>query len=325
MYNFVIFAHPQDYYSIAYSDIINLDNVKYQKQPIANNNFLLNQMYNFHMSSKINEIVNLPGKGFWKDKHYKNEFKDNTPICFVFFSNWIRTEGYGFIDFLKTEYPHSKYVCYFQDLISKKRNVDVKKLKLTYDLIITFDSFEAIKYKIEHYPFVYSKVDTRSLKENNSESDVYFLGYAKDRLNLILSIFEKLNSEGIKCDFNLAGVPKKHQLYKDKINYIKKMPYIDNLNHIKSTKTILEIIQGNANGYTLRMCESIMYDKKILTNNQSIVDSKLYNKDYVSLFNDMSDIDFKFLKSKPVLIDNSIKDYLSPLNLLSFIEKKIAE
>lgn len=59
-----------------------------------------------------------------------------------------------------------------------------------------------------YYPLVYSEVH---IEDNNDipESDVYFVGKAKDRLSEIISFFEKCDAAGLKCDFHIVGVPKR--------------------------------------------------------------------------------------------------------------------
>ena len=42
------------------------------------------------------------------------------------------------------------------------------------------------------------------------------------------------------------------------------MNYIENLKHIRRTNCILEVVQNNAKGSTIRTWEAIMYDKKYL-------------------------------------------------------------
>ena len=56
-----------------------------------------------------------------------------------------------------------------------------------------------------YYPLVYSEVH---VEDDNDipESDVYFVGKAKDRLSEIISFFEKCDAAGLKCDFHLVDV-----------------------------------------------------------------------------------------------------------------------
>jgi len=119
--------------------------------------------------------------------------------------------------------------------------------------------------------------------ENIPQSDVYFVGSAKDRLELIFDVFHQLKQEGITCDFYLSGVPSSKKIKDAGIHYIHKMSYIENLKHVVRTKCILEIVQGNAKSSTLRTWEAIMYDKKLLTNNLTIANDYYYDENYISL------------------------------------------
>jgi len=50
------------------------------------------------------------------------------------------------------------------------------------------------------------------------------------------------------------------------------MPYEENLEYIKRSKCLLEIMQEGGNGYILRTCEAVAYNKKIITNNKILKD-----------------------------------------------------
>lgn len=170
-----------------------------------------------------------------------------------------------------------------------------------------------------YHPTVYSnyKVDN---DENIPESDVYFIGSAKDRLEFIFDVFHRLKKEGIACDFYLSDVPSSKKIREDGLNYLNKMSYIENLKHVVRTKCILEILQGNARGSTLRTWEAIMYDKKLLTNNLSITNDFYYDGNYVSLLNG-NDIDADFIKQDNSYT-NPYKDQISPNKLLDFIAQR---
>ncbi|MGB4659589.1 MAG: hypothetical protein WBI07_10435, partial [Mobilitalea sp.] len=148
----------------------------------------------------------------------------------------------------------------------------------------------------------------------------YFIGSAKDRLELIFDVFHRLKKEGIVCDFYLSGVPSSKKIKDDGLHYIHKMSYIENLKHVVRTKCILEIVQGNAKSSTLRTWEAIMYEKKLLTNNSTIVNDFYYDENYISLLNGNS-INVDFMKQNNSYT-NPYKDQISPNKLLDFIAQR---
>ena len=95
MYNYVIFGTDWDLYKIAYSDLNKVNNVKYIPTPYEFRNHIFKLLYRLHCSPRINKIINLPFKSIWNSGYFRNDFKNNKPICFIFFSNWYDIEKRG--------------------------------------------------------------------------------------------------------------------------------------------------------------------------------------------------------------------------------------
>jgi hypothetical protein len=101
------------------------------------------------------------------------------------------------------------------------------------------------------------------------------------------------------------------------------MPYIENLRHILSANCIFEVMQGGGKGFTLRYGEAIMYNKKIITNNQEVINAPFYSKDKVHVFQNAMEIDTTFPKLEPIEVDYDFKEKILPSNLLTFIDSKL--
>jgi len=222
--------------------------------------------------------------------------------------------------YLKSKYQNSKYVCFYQDKIF---DLDFfSKVKQSFDIILSFDQKDAEKYQLLYYPLVYSLFDVPE-DENIKQSDIYFVGKAKNRFKDIISVYEKLRSAGLKCDFHIVGVAPKDRKYANEIDYCIQMPYIENLKRIKKTKCLLEIMQVGGHGYTLRTCEAIMYDKKIITNNPEIEKAPFYSSECIQTFKSVQQIDPNFIFKEPISVDYNYKEELSPVHLLEFIDREI--
>ena len=323
-YNFVIFASNFHCYEISYGDVIGLENVKYINNQIPKSNSIIRLLYKIHHSKTINKYINLPFKSVWFRSYFKNDFKENKPICFIFSSGWLFLVKLGFIEFLKDEFLNSKFTVFFQDLISIKKGININDYIKVFDLLISFDHKEARKYNIEYFPLVNSKTKL-DLSSTLNESDIYFLGAAKNRLDEILSVFKILKENNLKCDFYITGVPKEKQKYAGDIHYIDSMSYYDNLKHLVKSKSILEIMQMGGHGYTQRMVEAIIYDKKIITNNPEVKYAPFYNPQNILTFNSREEItnNILFFENFNRIANHKYKNEISPLRLLEFITKKI--
>jgi len=157
------------------------------------------------------------------------------------------------------------------------------------------------------------------------DSDVYFLGKAKNRLSEIIGAYKRLRSFGLKCDFHLVGVEKEQQVYKDDIQYISSIDYQTNLQHILHTKCLLEVMQQDGAGYTQRMCEAVALDKKIITNNSMIDKAPFFNDKFILQYSNPSEITRDFcigLKDKEN-VDYNYKENFSPKELLEFISQRL--
>lgn len=330
-YNYVIFGSDWDLYKQSYSDISSRENVHYIQGHKDGKRGLIKKIYLLHCSEESRKKLNLPFRGIWNSTYFKNEFKDDKPLCFIYMRNWLDFEYVGLIDYLKKKYPSSKHVLFYQDLFWKTnrhgRTEDqyAGHLHKQFDLILSFDQNDCERYRFTYHPLVFSSYHGQ-LKERPF-FDIYFLGKAKNRLNDIIACFEKLWENGVTTDIYLVGVDDKDQIYKDKIHYISHMEYSENLQHVLHSNCELEIMQTGGFGYTQRMCEVISLDKKLITNNPTVHEAPFYNPDYIFQIKSAEDITSemceKIKKHEPV--DYHYKENLSPVELLQFIEKHLSE
>lgn len=320
-YTYIVFGSDLDYYKVAYGDLLALNNVKYIGSFFQSEYKFVNLIHKIHLTPKINRYIDLPFKYVWNPCYFDNKIKTDKPFCFLFFRPWLDLEKYGLISYLRNKYPDAKFVCYFHDLFVKQKGLSIDHIKDVFDLVIDYDKDEAEKFGFLYYPISYSRYPDNG--NNKSEKyDVCFVGLSKDRLPLILSVYNRLVSWGLKCRFYISGVKKEMQIPYDGIYYVDRISYYENLNLIRKSKCILEIMQEGAVGFTLRTREAVMYDKKLLTNNRFITESEFYDSKYISVFGNLSDISREFF-SENEDVRYKYKERLSPVNLLSFIDNQL--
>lgn len=320
-YNYVIFGDETDFMRIAYKDLEGLPWVKYLWKRIDTDSRVLTNLYRLHTSPISNRLFRLPWQKIWNRMAFRGNFEDGKPICFLFFfkERWFKN---GLIEYLREQFPGCKIAIFCQDLAHKFFSDGFEKTAVKMDLSLSFDHADAEKYGMDYYPLVYSPYDVPE-DDSIEESDVYFVGKAKDRLPQILAAYEKLRDEGLKCEFYITGVAPEEQKYADEIHYCGQMSYVENLKHVKKTKCLLEIMQGGGHGYTLRACEAIMYNKKMITDNPQISKAPFYRPELISVFSCAEDIDPSFVTAEPADADYGWKDKLSPIKLLEYIDERI--
>ena len=328
-YNYIILGSEWDLYKFSYSDIFELPNVLYVAGTNPQPSSIRGILYRAHFNLSINRHINLPFKTVWNSSYFKNPFPNDSSLCFIVFNNWL-TINVDIIPYLKKQFPDAHFVWMCQDLLQTEHLLYTQKpfdpwyFKSLFDLSISFDFGDCEKYGLIYHPLVISKF--RGKIDDLPSSDVYFLGKAKDRLPLLLSVFERLSECGLVCDFNIAGVNENRRVNRPGIKYVDSMSYFDNIQHILHTKCLLEILQDHGRGYSQRTLEAIGFNRMLLTNNAEITNAPFYCADYISLLGNSVSIDSSFVDTifagEPV--DYNYQDKVSPKELLCFICDKLS-
>lgn len=301
-YNYVLFNASDNlnyvdhtaYYTICVEDLYNNPNVIVVSYPLdyVKNKFAY-KVYRLHTSRKVAQKIRLPFKSLWYPFYFRDIFKNKKPYCFIFINREYPLDYYKY---LKDHYPNCKIVLLHRDLLKVCNSMSPELAHNKYlDLEMSFDIDESKKYNMVHFDEFESKINI-AISNSYPESDLFFAGKAKERLPLLLDIYEKLNSNGLNVKYFLTGVSKDKQIHREGIEYSDKfMSYEEMLYHSVNSRCILEINQADADGYTSRFLESVMYNKKLITNNSYVQNSKFYNNRFINIFNSASEIDCDFL------------------------------
>lgn len=307
-----------DVYDYCYEELKENDNVYLIKDYISFNSKFLKKLYQYHFTKKMW----FPFRFIWNSKYYNNPFNTNDNIVFIFSLPRNRIHKYGIYKRLRKKYPNCRIVLNVNDLFSKLvigricEENELEKFLSLYDLVISFDYNDCKKYNLLSSPLVYTA--PKELDSAEEDIDVFFCGRAKDRLDLIMETFYFLKNNAIKCVFILRDVPLNKRVNDEGIIYLDKfMSYKDNIEYVKRSKCLLEIMQGGGNGYTLRTCEAVAYNKKIITNNYILKDAEFYDEKMICFFDKAENIDLSFIRDDKVGYNNRF--YFSPYRLLKNI------
>lgn len=297
-YNFIIASGTNEFYRYVYQDVNKLDYAYFENGiPVSK---ILRLLMKAHFSNKTNRIFSLPLKSVWGKvwvAHWKKILKremnaENKKMCFILFADLISLEDYGLSRLIRKSFPDCRIVYFYQDLVRH----DPNKLKLIErkipDFIISFDPRDAEKYGLKYHNVPYSKL-RNEFPSSQLESDICFIGRAKDRLNQIVDAYIFFSSQGLKCDFYITDVPEEARVHSDKIHYCEPMSYDTYLNIMVKSKCILEIMQKGGAGNTLRTNEAVEFNKILITNNESLVKNALYDERYMFVYKDIHQLDCK--------------------------------
>ncbi len=287
-----------------------------------NSNAFANKAFFLHWSAKLNRKVRLPFKKAWFKKITRQNFQNDKPCCYVFLGGKYLTEEKSLFNYIKSLNSENKVVILCGDLISKKK-WDMDKVKSVSDMIVTYDKGEAEKYKVNYYPWgdVYDAIEDVTTPDM-FENDVYFLGFAKDRLEEIHKTYKVLAEAGLRCKFIICGTQEKDRVEGEGLHYIPPISYRENLKNVNKSRCILEIIQGGSCAPTLRLREACTYKRKLITNNTNPVYGECLDSSNLLVFEDTERIDTAFAQT-PIDYNGFGAGAESPLKFIEFFENNL--
>lgn len=288
-------------------------------------NRFLRKICNVHYSQKLNKRFNFPGKRIWYKAFSKSlgiEFDDEEKYVLIVY-DWSRlSRDFNFFAYLKKKCRRLKIVYLFTNIaaISGARMYGVlDELTGVFDRVFAFDPKDAERYDFDYFPLIYTGVNPQ--EKESCDTDLFYIGQAKDpaRYQMLIDIFEKAQKEGLTCDFNIVGVPEEKQKYPELIHYNKRMSYSDVVKKIKRSRCLVDVIQKESSGLTIKVCEAVVYDKKLITSNEGLLRMSLYDASRILMANDLELIhDFLSKPLKEYSVEN--KYMFSPQLLYEKIE-----
>lgn len=251
--------------------------------------------------------------------NYLNDCKKNNRTPIVLFLNSFFTEiryPTNALSYIKKKYG-AFFVLYYIDTVKRDVSTYANYLreKSIFDLVFTFDKTDAKAYDLVFWQTPYSVMNV----EISNCKDLYFCGVDTDRTNIINAISHIKN---IDYAMDLIQAIEKKEYVDDRItvhSVNEVMPYKDVLKRTLEANCILEIVRPGQNGFTLRTLEAVVYNKKLLTNNECVTRFPFYNPEYMNIFKNVDDIDWAWVKEK-IDIDYHYDGTFSPIRLIEKIK-----
>lgn len=307
---YCIFGSDSVYWNICFAD--------FKKNPEAFvfggfKNNIGNKLYKLHFSNKLNKVISLPLKSIWYKKVLPTSFADGK-VYFIFYEACHLSYSTDFLGYLKKKFPGAKCIYSFSNPPSDFNTSRLSKVRKYYDLVVTFSRDYLRENWVSWENGMYSKVEIP--ESNFPKSDLFFVGADKGRFDMLLSIYDRLENIGINCNFYITHVPGEKQVERKGIVYDHYLKYSECLELIKNTKCILEILEGNYS--SLRTFEAITYNKKLISTNKLLAQSKYYVPDNMRIIQDVNDIDSNWICVQPIDYRIDSTDY-SPNRFLDYI------
>lgn len=316
---FLVISLSHEYCTYMYQDAIDTGHVYCCPLNILENTSKIKQfILRLYQSRALGKMVKLPFRKYAMRLYTQSIGIPNEEYDFLIFQmDMLRDDRVDFVKYLKQKYPEAKTILHFHDIISSRKGaINLDNLQY-FDAAYHYDKVEADKYGFIYQPTFMSPIKVEVKDEY--ESDLFFCGVSKGRLQLLIDICKNLSEQGMKCLFLILNVPKQDRKEQDGVVYLDQfISYTEMIKYVQCSKCLLEIIQNGAVGCTLRTWEAILYNKKLLTNNYYLVNETFYNPHQVILFNDLESINCETLKSE---YDNSIDYNVSPIPFFKRLEE----
>lgn len=282
---------------------------------------LLKKLKKLHFGNKLNGRVWLPFKSVWnRCLSLRCEDLKATDRNILIFQSSIKFSP-GFIRKLKRE-KNAVIVQYLPDTLEKLGIADsvaaYERYKRYYgiDMAYSFDKNDCEKFHLEFFDIYSSKA--ASEKPWEDLYDLFYVGSARtdERLELLHAVAEQ--TEGIRSCFYMIGVDSDKQRCPERVTYNQPLRYDEVVGKTLNANCILELINDNQEGNTLRFKEAVCYNKKLLTNNRAVLDSPYYDERYIRVFDDVSEINPEWIAQK-CAVDYRYGGEYSPQRLLQMI------
>lgn len=221
-------------------------------------------------------------------------------------------------------------VFYFTDQIEKcKIRTDIWKNPDKYyaNMIISYDSEDAKRHGVMYYPNPYSEIKDKCILKlcSREKYDVCFIGAMKDRHEKIIEAYNHFIKLGLNVFFYVTY--EKHHVFKKHEGIVysyRSTTYKKYLKYFAQSRCILDITQGNSKAYTTRIAESVMLEKKLITNNWNVRSLPFYDQNKMYVYNGSLNVNNDFFKKNTkVSYDKNAKEYFNPYKFIEFIDKNL--
>lgn len=313
----LIIDDEHELYERMFSDLFKETKYSIEEIPRMTIPAVLKPIYAVHFSDRINRHLWLPLKSLWNIFYalHKYPFDEKETYYVLFMNGTLKCYfSNGYLKRIKRKHPNVRLVMILYDSFSNPTAQRAIGMIPNFDYVFSFDQGDCEKHGFERIYSTFSKPDLVET-DDNKKSTAFFIGYGIGRLQILQKTFERITSEVDGCKFYIAGVKKEQQKMIPGVQYNVTMPYAEELQMAYNTDCIVEIVKEGQTGISLRTCEAIAFNKKLLTNNQSLLQMPFYDGRYMQVFKDPDKIDVDFIRTKmEVQYDDT--DYFSPVKII---------
>ncbi len=226
---------------------------------------------------------------------YKGLYLLGIPLCSVFWGHWkdhlkeakrviIFDYGYqkGMETYIHKVNPHCQVYLFLWNMIDRLH----KNHTLFTDpaAIYSTDKGDCRTYHLKYNHIFYPRA-LYTPPAGALPKTLFFLGQDKGRGSYLLALKDRLETCGLSCSISLLTSSKDADYLASLSGLLAQnpLPYPEYCRQLKQCGYLLDVNQEGQTALTMRVMESIFYSKKLITNNQDIVNYDFYNENNIFL------------------------------------------
>lgn len=318
----IIFGQGQDWCLYSWKSVVDGKRIIFYNniKDIIGYSFL-GRLCQKHFSFWRRHYDHLPLRSIWYRLIFRALKMDIGTNYRLLFYDWgSLSRDLSFIKYIKKRRPDINLIYLFSNVVkisgAEKYGI-LNDLPNCFDRVFAFDKEDASRYGFDYSPLIYTRA--QDYRDREILYDVFYIGTAKDRLDTLHSIYSMCVNNGLRCCFYIVGVSAEKQLYTD-IHYNQVLPYKEVLDLISHSKCMVDVIQGGSTAMTIKVCEAVIYNKKLITTNKNVMNEPFYSSDRFLLY-PSSDNLVTFVDSEMIQFSEGDKAIFSPASLIDKMNK----
>ena len=317
MNRYVLIGTGKDYVKRVWESEISREDVTWFDEPFLVSLKPVKALAHIHSSFLLNRYFNLPFRGIWEKAGSINHVKINEEdfYYFLLFDNTLARYTPAYISNFKKQHRNAAFILFLDNAMHKKERLILQHLD-GMDLVYTNNKFDAEKYGFR-YKFNIIPPLTTETSNQTIKWDVFFVGNATDRLDIIHAVYDRLDELGLKTLMYISGVKPSQISRRNNIIYNQHLSYSRVTEFYDQSRCLLEVVGKKPTMLTMRMMEALRRNKKLLTNHPFILEQNFYDPRYIQYFKNPEDIDKAFFEQNTDVDyrfqDNSPESFLKQI------------
>ncbi|MFD2306495.1 lipopolysaccharide biosynthesis protein [Enterococcus termitis] len=201
------------------------------------------------------------------------------------------------IKYLNRKFPDIRIAVWYSNPVAKDTPVSFYS-GLNCELW-SFDKSDCENYGMHPNNQFIDQMKLNVTKHDDSyHSDVCFIGVDKERLTLLLELEDYFISQQLNP---LIYVVDSSKNSRTDYAYKPALPYSELINYEGNTKAILDIVQSDQQGISLRPLEALFLNKKLITNNLNVQELDFYRPENIFVLTDENHQDIAAFLHTPMV------------------------